>query len=96
MTATAKPRDLLVAQPGGAPAAAARESCPARGDAPASGTLPLAVSLMTLPVKGWAAERPVRTWVSPGPFPFATLAFHRVERRAGACGQIPLIAGRVA
>ncbi|MEU9357322.1 MFS transporter [Streptomyces sp. NPDC048301] len=65
---------------------------PAPVDVP--GTVLLAVALITLlaPLtEGRAAGWPLWTWVSLGLFPFAALAFHRVERRADERGLTPLV-----
>ena len=69
-----------------------RSERPAPIDVP--GTLLLAVSLVTLlaPLtEGRAAGWPLWTWVSLALFPFAAVAFYRVERRADRRGLVPLI-----
>ncbi|SCK13216.1 Predicted arabinose efflux permease, MFS family [Streptomyces sp. LamerLS-316] len=69
-----------------------RSDRPAPVDVP--GTLLLAVSLVTLlaPLtEGRAAGWPLWTWVSLALFPFAAVAFYRVERRADAQGRTPLV-----
>ncbi|MEE1779396.1 MFS transporter [[Kitasatospora] papulosa] len=69
-----------------------RSDRPAPVDVP--GTLLLALSLVTLlaPLtEGRAAGWPLWTWVSLGLFPFAAVAFYRVERRADARGRVPLV-----
>ncbi|RPK43519.1 Multidrug resistance protein stp [Streptomyces sp. ADI93-02] len=77
---------------------AARSVPESRSDRPAPvdvpGTLLLAVSLVTLlaPLtEGRAAGWPLWTWVSLALFPFAAVAFYRVERRADAQGRTPLV-----
>ncbi|MFD6281414.1 MFS transporter [Streptomyces sp. NPDC060209] len=77
---------------------AARSVPESRSDRPAPvdvpGTLLLALSLVTLlaPLtEGRAAGWPLWTWVSLGLFPFAAVAFYRVERRADAQGRTPLV-----
>ncbi|MFD5872994.1 MFS transporter [Streptomyces sp. NPDC060322] len=77
---------------------AARTVPESRSDRPAPvdvpGTLLLALSLVTLlaPLtEGRAAGWPLWTWVSLGLFPFAAVAFYRVERRADARGRTPLV-----
>lgn len=69
-----------------------------RSDRPAQvdvrGTLLLAVALLTLlaPLtEGRTAGWPLWTWVSLAVFPFAAAAFWRVERRAEARGETPLV-----
>ncbi|MEU7068550.1 MFS transporter [Streptomyces narbonensis] len=69
-----------------------------RSDRPAPvdvrGTLLLAVALLTLlaPLtEGRTAGWPLWTWVSLAVFPFAAAAFWRVERRAEARGDTPLV-----
>ncbi|WEH33273.1 MFS transporter [Streptomyces sp. AM 4-1-1] len=69
-----------------------------RSDRPAPvdvrGTLLLAASLVTLlaPLtEGRAAGWPLWTWISLGLFPFAAVAFYRVERRADRLGRTPLV-----
>nr|WP_229832091.1 MFS transporter [Streptomyces narbonensis] len=69
-----------------------------RSDRPAPvdvrGTLLLAVALFTLlaPLtEGRTAGWPLWTWVSLAVFPFAAAAFWRVERRAEARGDTPLV-----
>lgn len=69
-----------------------RSERPAPIDVP--GTLLLAVSLVTLlaPLtEGRAAGWPLWTWVSLALFPFAAVAFYRVERRADRRGLVPLV-----
>ncbi|MFE6036125.1 MFS transporter [Streptomyces sp. NPDC056452] len=69
-----------------------RSERPAPVDVP--GTLLLALSLVTLlaPLtEGRAAGWPLWTWVSLALFPFTAFAFYRVEQRADARGQIPLV-----
>ncbi|MFD8685283.1 MFS transporter [Streptomyces sp. NPDC059651] len=69
-----------------------RSERPAPIDVP--GTLLLAVSLVTLlaPLtEGRAAGWPLWTWVSLALFPFAAVAFYRVERRADRRGHVPLV-----
>ncbi|WP_443061014.1 MFS transporter [Streptomyces sp. NBC_00464] len=69
-----------------------RSERPAPIDVP--GTLLLAVSLVTLlaPLtEGRAAGWPLWTWVSLALFPFAAVAFYRVERRADRLGLVPLV-----
>ncbi|WP_443035376.1 MFS transporter [Streptomyces sp. BE230] len=69
-----------------------RSERPAPVDVP--GTLLLAVSLVTLlaPLtEGRAAGWPLWTWVSLALFPFAAVAFYRVERRADRRGLVPLV-----
>ncbi|MET7364599.1 MFS transporter [Streptomyces sp. NPDC005566] len=77
---------------------AARSVPETRSDRPAPvdvpGTLLLALSLVTLlaPLtEGRAAGWPLWTWVSLGLFSFTAYAFYRVERRADARGQTPLV-----
>ncbi|WP_443054485.1 MFS transporter [Streptomyces sp. NBC_00683] len=77
---------------------AARSVPETRSDRPAPvdvpGTLLLALSLVTLlaPLtEGRAAGWPLWTWVSLGLFPFTAFAFYRVEQRADARGQTPLV-----
>lgn len=69
-----------------------RSEHPAPVDRP--GTLLLAASLITLlaPLtEGRAAGWPVWTWVSLLLFPFASIAFYLVERRADRAGRVPLV-----
>ncbi|MFB7589909.1 MFS transporter [Streptomyces sp. NPDC056169] len=69
-----------------------RSDRPAPVDVP--GTLLLAVALLTLlaPLtEGRSAGWPLWTWLSLAVFPFAAVAFWRVERRAERRGETPLV-----
>ncbi|MGI5399034.1 MFS transporter [Streptomyces sp. CA-135486] len=69
-----------------------RAERPAPVDVP--GTLLLTVALLTLlaPLtEGRAAGWPLWTWIALAVFPFAAVAFYRVERRADRRGRTPLV-----